>query len=222
MQWHQNLNSNKNDYQFHDHKNLAHYANAACDIEFKFPIGFKELEGIHSRTNYDLSQHQDYSKKKLSYFDSELNESYIPYVIETSVGLDRLFLSIICGSFFEEEINNEKRIVLKFPPHLAPISVAILPLIKKDGLHEKAKSIFNHLKFKFSCHYEEKDSIGKRYRRQDAVGTPLCITVDHDTMTNDTVTVRNRDNMCQERVSIKSLESLITKKLDVFAQQSAS
>jgi glycyl-tRNA synthetase len=215
MKWHKNLNLDFGDYQFHNHANLAHYANAACDIEFKFPIGFKELEGIHSRTNYDLCQHQKFSKKKLSYFDSEINDSYIPYVVETSVGLDRLFLSILCGSFLEEKVKDEQRVVLKLPPHLAPISVAILPLLKKDGLNDKARNIFNDLKSKFSCHYEEKDSIGKRYRRQDAIGTPLCVTIDHDTIKDDKVTLRSRDTMAQERISIMELSNIIKEKLDI-------
>ena len=213
MDWHKQLQLNTGEYQFHNHENLAHYANAACDIEFKFPIGFKELEGIHSRTDYDLSQHQEFSKKKLSYFDSKTNTSYIPYVVETSVGLDRLFLSIICGSFIEESVNNAQRTVLKLPAHLAPVSVAILPLVKKDGLSEKAKEIFNDLKSKFSCHYEEKDSIGKRYRRQDAIGTPLCLTIDHETLNDNCITMRNRDTMEQVRVSLGQLEKIITAKL---------
>ncbi len=213
MEWHKSLNLPQSNYQFHDHDNLAHYANAACDIEYKFPIGFKELEGIHSRTNFDLSQHQNYSKKKLSYFDSEINESYIPYVIETSVGLDRLFLSILCGSFIEETVNDENRTVLKLPNYLAPISVAILPLLKKDGLNDYARNIFNDLKRKFSCHYEDKDSIGKRYRRQDAIGTPLCVTIDHDTLKDSKVTIRDRNTMLQERVEVNKLSDLITKRI---------
>jgi len=215
MNWHKNLNLNFGNYKFHDHQNLAHYANAACDIEFEFPIGFKELEGVHSRTNYDLLQHQEFSKKKLTYFDSDVNKSYLPYVVETSVGLDRLFLSILCGSFLEEVVNDEPRVVLKLPIYLSPVTIAVLPLIKKDGLNDKARIVFNDLKSKFRCQYEEKDSIGKRYRRQDAIGTPICITIDHDTMKDDTVTLRNRDTMIQERVSINKLSNLIIKKLDI-------
>ena len=215
MNWHQSLNLNFGNYRFHDHQNLAHYANAACDIEFEFPIGFKELEGIHSRTNYDLSQHQNFSKKRLSYFDPDQKESYIPYVVETSVGLDRLFLSILCGSFVEETVNNEQRIVLKIPPKLAPVSVAVLPLLKKDGLTDKARDIFTDLKSTFSCHFEEKDSIGKRYRRQDAIGTPFCITVDHDTITDNQVTLRDRNTMKQERVPIIELTKIIKERLDI-------
>jgi len=213
--WHKNLNLCLGSYQFHDHDNLAHYANAACDIEFEFPIGFKELEGIHSRTNYDLSQHQKFSKKKLSYYDSDINDSYIPYVVETSVGLDRLFLSILCGSFVEESVSGEQRIVLKLPAYLAPVSVAILPLLKKDGLNDKARDIFNDLKSRFACHYEEKDSIGKRYRRQDAIGTPICITIDHDTLKDNQVTVRDRDTMQQERIPLDQLTEVIIKKLGI-------
>jgi len=215
MEWHKKLNLNFGQYRFHDHESLAHYANAACDIEFEFPIGFKELEGIHSRTNFDLSQHQEFSKKKLSYFDTDLNDSYIPYVVETSVGLDRLFLSILCGSFLEEDINNESRTVLKLPTHLAPITLAVLPLIKKDGLEDKARNIFNDLKSKFSCHFESKDSIGKRYRRQDAIGTPICITIDHETLVENSVTVRDRDTMQQQRVTLDNLSRLIKEKLDI-------
>ena len=215
LEWHKQLNLNSGVYRFHDHENLAHYANAACDIQFEFPIGFKELEGIHSRTNYDLSQHQKFSKKKLSYFDSEIGDSYVPYVVETSVGLDRLFLSVICGSFIEEKVGGEPRVVLKLPPYLSPVSLAVLPLVKKDGLTERARQIFDDLKLQFSCHYEEKDSIGKRYRRQDAIGTPFCITIDHDTLTDDHVTLRERDTMNQERIAIENLSKIITAKLDI-------
>ena len=215
MEWHRKLNLYSGDYKFHDHANLAHYANAACDIEFQFPIGFKELEGIHSRTNYDLSQHQEFSKKKLTYFDAELNKSYVPYVVETSVGLDRLFLSILCGSFVEETVGDEQRVLLKIPKHLAPVNVAVLPLLKKDGLNDVARAVFNDLKSNFTCHYEEKDSIGKRYRRQDAIGTPLCITIDHDTIRDNQVTVRDRDTMKQERVELKKLPVIIKERLGI-------
>jgi len=215
MDWHKNLNLNQGSYKFHDHEKLAHYANSACDIEFEFPFGFKELEGIHSRTNFDLHQHEIFSKKKLAYFDGQLNESYVPYVIETSVGLDRLFLAIICGSLVEEKINNDTRIVLKLPFHLAPVTVAILPLVRKDNLDVKARDLFNSLKSTFSCHYEEKDSIGKRYRRQDAIGTPLCVTIDHDTLNDDQVTIRHRDTMEQQRISIGLLKEFILKQIDI-------
>lgn len=195
---------------------MAHYANAATDIEFKMPFGFKEVEGIHSRTNFDLSQHAKFSGRKILYFDPETNESYIPYVIETSIGVDRMFLSVMCHSYQEEKLENgETRVVLKLPAALAPVKLAVLPLVKKDGLPEKAREIMDDLKFHFNCKYDEKDSIGKRYRRQDAIGTPYCITVDHDTLNDNCVTLRNRDTMEQQRVSIDSLRSLIEDKVSI-------
>ncbi|MDY6374425.1 MAG: glycine--tRNA ligase [Bacteroidales bacterium] len=210
LKWHKALGLGDEKYRFHDHEKLAHYANAATDIEFEMPFGFKEVEGIHSRTNFDLSQHAKYSGKKIEYFDPELNESYTPYVIETSIGVDRMFLSIMCGSYKEEQLEGgDSRVVLQLPPVLAPVKAAILPLVKKDGLPEKAREIMNSLKFDFKCVYDEKDSIGKRYRRQDAVGTPFCITVDHDTLNDNCVTVRYRDSMKQDRVKIDDLHALI-------------
>ena len=210
LKWHQALGFPASKYRYHDHEKLAHYANAATDIEFEMPFGFKEVEGIHSRTNFDLGSHEKYSGKKLQYFDPELNESYVPYVIETSIGVDRMFLSVMAGSYCEEELEGgEKRVVMKFPPQLAPIKLAVLPLVKKDGLPEKARSIIDALKFDFKCQYDEKDSIGKRYRRQDAIGTPFCVTVDHQSLEDDTVTVRFRDTMEQERVAIADLASII-------------
>lgn len=191
-------------------------ANAATDIEFKMPFGFKEVEGIHSRTNFDLSQHAKFSGRKILYFDPETNESYIPYVIETSIGVDRMFLSVMCHSYQEEKLENgETRVVLKLPAALAPVKLAVLPLVKKDGLPEKAREIMDDLKFHFNCKYDEKDSIGKRYRRQDAIGTPYCITIDHDTLNDNCVTLRNRDTMEQQRVSIDSLRSLIEDKVSI-------
>ncbi len=213
MQWHLSLGIDKEQFRFHDHDNLAHYANAACDIEFKFPFGFKELEGIHSRTDFDLKSHQEHSGRKVQYFDPEINESYVPYVVETSIGLDRMFLTILSHSFQEEEVNGENRLVLSIPPMLSPVKAAILPLTKKDGLPEKAKEILKSLQFDFNCQYEEKDSIGKRYRRQDAIGTPYCITVDHQSLEDHTVTLRDRDTMQQERIAIEQLHSLISKKV---------
>ena len=212
MQWHLNLGIDKEQFRFHDHDNLAHYANAACDIEFKFPFGFKELEGIHSRTDFDLKSHQEHSGRKVQYFDPEINESYVPYVVETSIGLDRMFLTILSHSYQEEEVNGENRLVLSIPPMLSPVKAAILPLTKKDGLPEKAKEILKSLQYDFNCQYEEKDSIGKRYRRQDAIGTPYCITVDHQSLEDHTVTIRDRDTMQQERIAIEQLHSLISKK----------
>jgi glycyl-tRNA synthetase len=213
MQWHLSLGIDKEQFRFHDHDNLAHYANAACDIEFKFPFGFKELEGIHSRTDFDLKSHQEHSGRKVQYFDPEINESYVPYVVEASIGLDRMFLTILSHSFHEEEVNGENRLVLSIPPMLSPVKAAVLPLTKKDGLPEKAKEILKSLQYDFNCQYEEKDSIGKRYRRQDAIGTPYCITVDHQSLEDHTVTLRDRDTMQQERIAIEQLHSLISKKV---------
>ena len=210
LKWHTALGLGDQKYRFHDHDKLAHYANAATDIEFEMPFGFKEVEGIHSRTDFDLSQHEKFSGKNIKYFDPETNQSYTPFVVETSIGLDRMFLSIMSAAYCEETLENgETRVVMKFPQALAPIKACIMPLIKKDGLPEKAREIMNDLKFDFKCAYDEKDSIGKRYRRQDAVGTPFCITVDHETLTDNCVTVRYRDTMLQERVSIDSLRHLI-------------
>ena len=216
MAWHQALGFGAENYRFHDHEKLAHYANAASDVEFRMPFGFKEVEGIHSRTNFDLSQHAKFSGRKIEYFDPETNESYTPYVIETSIGVDRMFLSIMCHSYEEEKLEGgETRVVLKLPAALAPTKLAVLPLVKKDGLPEKAREIMQELKFHFNCKYDEKDSIGKRYRRQDAVGTPYCITVDHQTLQDNCVTLRNRDTMQQERVSVESLRSLIEDKVSL-------
>jgi glycyl-tRNA synthetase len=207
MKWHNALGLGQENYRFHDHLNLAHYANAACDIQFNFPMGFKELEGIHSRTDFDLKNHEKFSGKKLQYFDPEDNQSFIPYVVETSVGLDRCFLAILSKSYKEEKLEDgSERVVLKLPAPLAPFKVAILPLTKKDGLAEKAESIMNDLKFDLRCFYEEKDAIGKRYRRQDAIGTPYCVTIDHQTLEDDTVTIRDRDTMKQERVRIQEIK----------------
>ena len=210
MKWHQALGFGAENYRFHDHEKLAHYANAATDIEFHMPFGFKEVEGIHSRTNFDLSQHEKFSGKNIKYFDPELNESYVPFVIETSIGVDRMFLSVLCSSYDEQKLDNgETRVVLHLPAALAPVKCAVMPLVRKDGLPEKAREIVNDLKFDFATHYDEKDSIGKRYRRQDAIGTPYCITVDHQTLEDNTVTLRERDSMEQQRVSIADLHRLI-------------
>lgn len=215
VKWHQSLGIDEKYYRFHDHIKLAHYANAACDIEFDFPMGFKELEGIHSRTDFDLKQHEEHSGKKLQYFDPEINESYVPYVVETSVGLDRTFLAILSAAYTEEKLENDtERVVLKIPAILAPIKAAIMPLTRKDGLPEKAREVLNVLKFDFNCQYDEKDSPGKRYRRQDAIGTPYCIMVDHQTLEDNTVTIRDRDTMEQERVAIDQLEGILKAKVD--------
>jgi glycyl-tRNA synthetase len=210
MKWHNALQLKGARYRFHDHDKLAHYANAAADIEFEFPFGFKELEGIHSRTDFDLKRHQDFSGKKLQYFDPELNENYVPYVIETSIGLDRMFLAILSAAYEEETLaDGSSRTVLRLPAALAPIKVAVLPLLKKDGLPEVAREIFDLLKWDFNCQYDEKDAIGKRYRRHDAIGTPVCITIDHDSLTDKTVTIRHRDSMEQERVAIEDLPRIM-------------
>ena len=201
-------------YRFHDHEKLAHYANAASDIEFDFPIGFKELEGIHSRTDFDLKAHQKFSGKKITYFDPELNESYVPYVVETSIGLDRTFLAMISYAYTEEKLEDgSERVVMKLPPILAPVKAAVLPLIAKDGLPERAREIMDELKYEFNCQYEEKDSIGKRYRRQDAIGTPYCITVDHQTIEDGSVTIRERDTMKQERISTDRIPAIIAERI---------
>ena len=216
LKWHEALGFGQDHYRYHDHEKLAHYANAATDIEFLMPFGFKEVEGIHSRTDFDLSQHEKYSGKSIKYFDPETNESYTPYVIETSIGVDRMFLSVLCGSYEEEKLENgELRTVLHLPAALAPVKLAILPLVKKDGLPEKARTIMDTMKFHFICQYDEKDSIGKRYRRQDVIGTPYCITVDHQSLQDDTVTLRHRDTMQQERLPIASLLPAIEEKVSI-------
>ncbi len=215
LKWHKSLGLGDENYRFHDHEKLAHYANAAADIEFNFPFGFKELEGIHSRTDFDLKAHEEYSGKKLQFFDPELNQSYVPYVVETSIGLDRMFLAVFSQSLQDEELENgTSRVVLKLPAILAPVKAAILPLVKKDGLPEVAQKIIDDLKYDYRVIYDEKDAVGRRYRRQDAAGTPLCITVDHDTLDDHMVTVRDRDTMEQERVLITELSNIIDKKVN--------
>lgn len=226
MSWHQALGFGEENYRFHEHEKLAHYANAAVDVEYKFPFGFKEVEGIHSRTDFDLSQHQEYSGKKIQYYDPEEGKSYVPYVVETSIGVDRMFLQVMAASYFEEELEDangkkDTRVVLKLPAVLAPIKLAVLPLVKKDGLPEKAREIIDDLKFDFNCRYDEKDSIGKRYRRMDAIGTPFCITIDHQTMEDNTVTIRYRDTMEQDRIEISKLHGIMAEAVSmksVFAK----
>ena len=214
MKWHQSLGIDASKFRFHEHEKLAHYANAAADIEFEFPFGFRELEGIHSRTDFDLAAHQKFSGKKMQYFDPELNESYIPYVVETSIGLDRMFLAVLSNAYQEETLEDgSERTVLKILPRLAPVKVAVLPLVKKDGLPEKAREIMDMLKHKHMCQYDEKDAIGRRYRRQDAIGTPYCITVDHETLTDNTVTIRERDSMKQDRVNIENIPVVLMERI---------
>ncbi len=224
IKWHKKLGLGDNNYRFHNHVKMAHYADDAVDIEFNYPFGFKELEGIHSRTDFDLKNHQELSGKKMQYFDAELDENgkaygnYIPYVVETSVGLDRLFLSVLCASYKEEEVGEgdkiDTRVVLSLPAILAPYKVAIFPLTKKDGLPEVARKIIDELKFDYNCFYEEKDAIGKRYRRQDALGTPFCITVDHESLENQTVTIRYRDTMVQERIPIAKIREILASEVN--------
>ena len=210
MAWHRALGFGDDDYRFHDHDKLAHYANAATDIEYNFPFGFKEVEGIHSRTDFDLGSHQKFSGKKLQYFDPETGESYVPYVVETSIGVDRMFLQVMSAAYTEQTLEGgDSRVVLKFPPALAPVKVAVLPLVKKDGMPEVAQKIVDLLKYDYNVVYDEKDSVGKRYRRQDAVGTPFCVTVDGQTLEDGTVTIRHRDTMAQERVKIESLHAMV-------------
>lgn len=216
LKWHLSLGLGKENYRYHDHEKLAHYANAATDIEFNFPFGFKELEGIHSRTDFDLKAHEQFSGKKLQFFDNETNSSYVPYVVETSVGLDRLFLAVFSNSLKEETLEDgSTRTVLKLPAVLAPTKAAILPLVKKDGLPEIAKQIISDLKWDFNVAYDDKDAVGRRYRRQDALGTPFCITVDHQTLEDQTVTIRYRDTMKQDRVAISELRALINEEVSM-------
>ena len=215
MRWHLSLGIPQSKYRFHDHIKLAHYANAACDIEFDFPFGFKELEGIHSRTDFDLVQHEKHSGKKLRYFDPEDESSFIPYVVETSIGLDRLFLAVLSHAYCEEKLeDNSTRVVLRLPDFLAPVKVAVLPLIKKDGLPEKGIELFGNLKKDFLCQYDDKDSIGKRYRRQDAIGTPLCVTIDHQSLEDNTATVRYRDSMKQDRIPVQNISNILKEKIE--------
>ena len=216
LKWHLALGMGENNYRFHDHEKLAHYADAAADIEFRFPFGFKELEGIHSRTDFDLASHEKFTGKKLQYFDPERNENYVPYVVETSIGLDRMFLAVLSSALTEETLDDAtQRTVLKLPPVLAPTKVAVLPLVKKDGLPELARTIVDDLKWDLETAYDEKDAVGRRYRRQDALGTPYCITVDHQSLEDQTVTLRERDTMQQERIAIDRLKKLIVDKVSL-------
>lgn len=226
MKWHLSLGINPTKYKFHDHVKLAHYADMACDIEYDFPMGFKEVEGIHSRTDFDLKQHQEFSKKKMQYFDADLDENgkaygnYIPYVVETSIGLDRTVMMLLSEAYTLEDLSTEDkkddRVVLKLPAFLAPIKLAVFPLTKKDGLPELANELMNECRPMFKCFYEEKDAIGKRYRRQDAIGTPFCVTIDHQTKEDNTVTIRHRDSMSQERVPMSEVKNIVMKSLAVL------
>ena len=220
MKWHLSLGISADKYRFHDHVKLAHYADMACDIEYDFPMGFKEVEGVHSRTDFDLKQHQQFSGKKLTYFDTDINQHYTPYVIETSIGLDRTVMMILSEAYEEEDLSTadkqDSRTVLRFPPMLAPIKLAVLPLTKKDGLPEIARDLIAQCKPHFKCFYEEKDTIGKRYRRQDALGTPFCVTIDHQTKEDNMVTIRYRDSMLQERVPMEQIKNMVLEKIKMF------
>ena len=219
LKFHQALGLPAAKLKYHDHEKLAHYANAAVDIEYEFPFGFREIEGIHSRTDFDLRNHQEFSKKKQQYFDADLDENgkpygnYIPYVVETSVGADRLFLAAFCNAYTRETVGEgdtaKERTYLKLHPALAPIKAAVLPLVKKDGLAEKAQGIVASLKSSFRTVYDDNAAIGKRYTRQDLIGTPFCIAVDYQTMEDNTVTIRHRDSMEQERVAISELKEKV-------------
>lgn len=220
LKWHLAMGLGKENYRFHPHDKLAHYANAACDIEYRFPFGFKEVEGIHSRTDFDLANHQKFSGKKLQYFDPELNENYIPYVVETSIGLDRTVLMVMSAAYAEERVGDESgreetRRVMRIPAQLAPVKVAILPLVRKDGMPERARTIMDDLKWRMACHYEEKDTVGRRYRRQDAIGTPYCVTVDNQTLEDGTVTLRERDTMEQERIPAERIGEVVNEKVSL-------
>ena len=216
MEWHLSLGIQKNNYRFHDHEKLAHYADAASDIEFKFPFGYKELEGIHSRTDFDLKSHEKLSGKKIQYFDTEKNESYTPFVIETSIGLDRMFLSVLSSSYTNENLEDgSSRVVLKIPKQIAPVKIAVLPLLKKDGLPEIAKELMNEFSSEVNLSYDEKDAIGRRYRRQDAIGTPYCITIDHKTLEDNTFTLRDRDSMGQKRINKDELINIVKDELTI-------
>ncbi len=215
LKWHEALGTPSSKLRYHDHDNLAHYADAAVDIEFEFPFGFRELEGIHSRTDFDLKAHQELSGKKLQYFDPSINENYVPYVVETSIGCDRMFLAQVSNALVEETVpdadgKESTRVVMKLNPAIAPVKVAVLPLLKnKEELTSAAKDVFDKLKSSFNCQYDEKDAIGRRYRRQDAIGTPYCVTIDFDTLEDGTVTIRDRDSLHQERVNIDDLKAKV-------------
>ncbi|WMX15199.1 glycine--tRNA ligase [Aureispira sp. CCB-E] len=221
MKWHMALGTNEDKLRYHDHETLAHYADAALDIEFQFPFGFKELEGIHSRTDFDLNAHQEHSGKKLQYFDPELKESYVPYVIETSIGCDRMFLAMMSNAYQVDQVpdangNLKDRVVLRLHPAIAPIKCAVLPVVKSnEALTTKARAIFNEIKYSFECQYDEKDTIGRRYRRQDELGTPYCITIDEQTVEDNTVTIRERDSMKQERIAVSEVEKIVGERIDM-------
>jgi glycyl-tRNA synthetase len=216
-QWYLNLGIREDKIRWHEHgpTELAHYARAAYDIEYEFPFGWKELEGVHNRTDFDLSRHAEATRKNLTVFDEESKEKYIPYIVETSAGCDRTILTVLVDAYAEEEVRGETRVVLRFHPRLAPYKVAIFPLVSKDGMPEIAQRIAADLRREFKVFYDEKGAIGKRYRRQDEIGTPFAITIDTDTLTDQTVTLRDRDTMEQTRVSSDSLMAVLKEKLNI-------
>ena len=214
LDWHLNIGIDNSSFRYHDHDKLAHYADAACDIEFLFPFGFKELEGIHSRTDFDLKSHEKLSGKKIQYFDPALDKNYTPFVVETSIGLDRMFLAILTHSFKMETLDDgSSRNVMSIPKQLAPNKLAFLPLLRKDGLPEYTIKLMKEFKHEINIIYDEKDAIGRRYRRQDAIGTPYCITIDHQTLEDDTFTLRDRDSMEQKRIKIDQLKKIVEDEL---------
>ena len=210
MNWHKDNGVRASRLRWHEHEKLAHYADAAVDITYEYPIGWQEVEGIHSRTDYDLARHAEYSGKKLEYFDPQSQEKYIPFVVETSVGLDRTVLMLIADAFDTDEVNGDSRSLLRFHPEVAPITVAVLPLVKKDGMPERARHIHDELQRGFNAFYDEKGAVGRRYRRMDEVGTPYCVTVDGQTLEDGTVTVRDRDSMEQDRIPEEAVARWIT------------
>jgi glycyl-tRNA synthetase len=214
MNWHvEHLGIRREKLSWYKHDKLAHYADAAFDIKYAFPFGIEEIEGIHSRTDFDLRNHQQFSGKNMEYYDAESKERYIPYVVETSVGCDRAFLAVLCDAFYEDVADGEERAVLRLAPKLAPIKAGIFPLMKKEGMPEVAEKLVKDLQKQFKVQYDESGSIGKRYRRQDEVGTPYCVTIDHDTLSQDTVTIRHRDSMTQERISLSQVKVFLTDKI---------
>jgi glycyl-tRNA synthetase len=217
MEWYLKLGIKKENIRFREHnKNeLAHYAKKAIDIEYNFDFGWKEIEGIHNRGDWDLSQHEKFSKKNLKYSDEETKEKFIPWIIETSAGVDRAFLIFLVDAYHEEEIKGEKRIVLKLNPKIAAYKVAVFPLVSKNGLPKKSREVYENLRTSFPCFYDEKGSIGRRYRRMDEIGTPFCVTIDHQTLEDDTVTIRDRDSTDQIRVKIDELIKVLNKKINL-------
>ncbi len=220
LDWHLSNGIRSSKLRWHQHEKLAHYADAAQDIQFEFPFGWNEIEGIHSRTDFDLSAHQEYAGKKMEYFDPQTQERYIPYVVETSVGLDRTILMVLCDAYREEEVEGETRNVLKFHPDLAPYTTAIFPLVKKEGMPEKAHAIEADLRNQFNVYYDEKGAVGRRYRRQDEIGTPFCVTVDGQTMEDNSVTVRDRDTMAQDRIPAENVRSYIQDRVNAWTPES--